>query len=193
VPIAEKMRIGGLKIRVDRMIYTTITLLTVLIIYDGWEQLRFWNVVTVILGPILAIFLSHVFGAALGSRVAQGRPLTRHEHRTVFAEECRFLLIAVPPLVILVILTIAGVSFTRIIQVIVLTGVLSLGVWGGVGRTAGRGDRMDARAPDRLRPVARGHHLGAPGVAPARASALPSITGSDPAQKDSTPWDSTQL
>jgi hypothetical protein len=38
----------------------------------------------------------------------------------------------------LVVLTIAGVSYTRIIQVIVLTGVLSLGVWGGVGgRRAG--------------------------------------------------------
>lgn len=138
MPIAQKTRIGGLKIRVDRVIYTTITLMSVLIIYDGWEQLRFWNVVTVIVGPILAIFLSHVFGAALGSRVAMGRPLTRHEHRTVFAEECRFLLIAVPPLVILVILTIAGVSYTRIIQVIVLPGVLSLSVWGGVaGRRAG--------------------------------------------------------
>ena len=138
MPIAQKTRIGGLRIRVDRVIYTTITLLSVLIIYDGWEQLQFWNVVTVIAGPILAIFLSHVFGAALGSRVALGRPLTRHEHRTVFAEECRFLLIAVPPLVILVILAVAGVSFTRIIQVIVLTGMLSLGVWGGVaGRRAG--------------------------------------------------------
>jgi hypothetical protein len=138
VPIAEKMRIGRLKIRVDRVIYTTITLLSVLIIYDGWEQLRFWAVVTVIVGPILAIFLSHVFGATLGSRVARGRPLTRQEHRTVFAEECKFLLIAVPPLVILVILAIAGLSYTRIIQVIVLTGVLSLGVWGGVaGRRAG--------------------------------------------------------
>jgi hypothetical protein len=138
VPIAEKMRIGGLKIRVDRVIYTTITLMPVLIIYDGWEQLQFWNVVTVIVGPILAIFLSHVFGAALGSRVAQGRPLTRHEHRKVFAEECKFLLIAVPPLLILVILTLAGVSYARTIQVIVLTGVLSLGVWGGVaGRRAG--------------------------------------------------------
>jgi hypothetical protein len=138
VPIAEKMRIGRLKIRVDRVIYTTITLLSVLIIYDGWEQLRFWAVVTVIVGPILAIFLSHVFGATLGSRVARGRPLTRQEHRTVFAEECKFLLIAVPPLVILVILAIAGLSYTRIIQVIVLTGVVSLGVWGGVaGRRAG--------------------------------------------------------
>jgi hypothetical protein len=167
------------------VIYTTITLMAVLIVYDGWEQLHFWNVVAVMLGPILAIFLSHVFGEALGTRVALGRPLTRRERRAVFVEECRFLLVAVPPLAILVVLTIAGVSYTRIIQVIVLTGVLSLGVWGGVGRTAGRGDRMDARAPDRLRPVARGHHLGAPGFAPARAGALPSITGPDPAQRNS--------
>jgi hypothetical protein len=136
--MAQKTRVGRLKIRVDRVIYTTITLLSVLIIFDGWEQLQFWGVVTVIVGPILAIFLSHVFGAALGTRVALGRPLTRHERRAVFVEECRFLLITVPPLAILVVLTIAGVSYTRTIQVIVLTGVLSLGVWGGVaGRRAG--------------------------------------------------------
>ena len=136
--VGQKTRVGRLKIRVDRLIYTTITLMSVLIVYDGWEQLRFRSVVVVMLGPILAIFLSHVFGAALGTRVALGRPLTRRERRAVFVEECRFLLVAVPPLAILVVLTIAGVSYTRIIQVIVLTGVLSLGVWGGVaGRRAG--------------------------------------------------------
>ncbi|MFZ1116872.1 MAG: hypothetical protein WAN44_13725 [Propionibacteriaceae bacterium] len=136
--IGQHTRVGRLKIRVDRVIYTTITLLTVLIIYDGWEELRFWDVVTVIVGPILAIFMGHVFGAALGTRVALGRPLTRHERRAVFVEECRFLLVAVPPLAILVVLTIVGISYTRIIQVIVFTGVLSLGVWGGVaGRRAG--------------------------------------------------------
>ena len=136
--IAQKTRVGRLKIRADRVIYTTITLLCVLIIYDGWEQLEFRAVATGIAGPVLAIFLGHVFGAALGMRVAQGRPLTRREHRVVFVEECRFLLIAVPPLVILVGLTIAGVSYPRFIQVIVLSGVVSLGVWGGVaGRRAG--------------------------------------------------------
>ena len=46
---------------------------SVLIIFDGWEQSQFWGVVAVIVGPILAIFLSHVFGAALGTRVALGR------------------------------------------------------------------------------------------------------------------------
>jgi hypothetical protein len=51
----------------------------VLIIYDGWEELRFWDVVTVVVGPILAIFMGQVFGAALGTRVALDRPLTRHE------------------------------------------------------------------------------------------------------------------
>jgi hypothetical protein len=55
VSIGQHTRVGRLKIRVDRLIYTTITLLTVLIIYDGWEELRFWDVVTVIVGPILAI------------------------------------------------------------------------------------------------------------------------------------------
>ena len=125
-----------------------------------------------IVGPILAIFMGHVFGAALGTRVALGRPLTRHERQAVFVEECRFLVVAVPPLAILVGLTIAGVSYTRIIQVIVFTGVLSLGVWGGA---AGRADRLGAGALDRLRPGSRGHHLGAPGVASARSRALPSV------------------
>ncbi|HWH99980.1 MAG TPA: hypothetical protein VNT27_06595 [Propionibacteriaceae bacterium] len=122
-------RVGPLKIRADRMIYTTITLLCVLIIYDGWEELRFWNVVTVIVGPVLAVFLGHIFGAALGTRVAVGRPLTRQERRAVFVEECRFLLVAAPPLIILVVLTVLDVSFSRIIQVIVLTGC-SRSAWG---------------------------------------------------------------
>ena len=48
------------------------------------------------------------------------------------------MLVAVPPLAILVVLTMAGVSYSRTIQVIVLCGVVSLGVWGGVaGRRAG--------------------------------------------------------
>ena len=124
-------------IRVDRLIYTTITLMSVLIVYDGWATLSFGGVVSVIVGPMLAIFLGHVFGAVLGTRVELGRPLSRAERRTVLAEESRFLLLLVPPLTILGVLALAGVTYTRIIQVIVVTGVLSLGFWGGVaGRRA---------------------------------------------------------
>lgn len=137
MPSVPESRIGTVRIRIDRVMYTTITLLAVLIIYDGWEELRFLGVLVVIVGPILAIFFSHVFGAALGTRVTLGRPLTSPERRAVMADESRFLLILGPPLGILVVLSLVGMSYERIIQVIVFTGVLSLGVWGGVaGRRA---------------------------------------------------------
>jgi len=132
VSIGQGTRVGRLKIRVDRLVYTTITMVSVLIIYDGWDHLRFWGVLAVIVGPMLAIFLSHLFGAELGTRVAMGRPLTWRERRRAFVEECRFLVLLVPPVVILIVLSLAGVSYGHIIQVIVLTGVASLGVWGGV-------------------------------------------------------------
>jgi hypothetical protein len=138
VTVPPKPKVGRFNIRVDRIIYTTITLLSVLIIYDGWTKLRFWDVVAIIVGPVVAIFISHIFGEELGTRVALGRPLTGSERRAVVAEQSRFLLVTLPPLVILIVLTIAGVSYTGIIRVIVLTGVLSLGLWGALaGRRAG--------------------------------------------------------
>ena len=124
-------------IRVDRVIYTTITMMSVLIVYDGWATLTFGGVVAVIAGPMLAIFLGHVFGAGMGMRVQSGRALNRRESRRVLVEESSFLLLLVPPLAILLVLTAAGVSYTTTIQVVVLMGVVSLGFWGWVaGRRA---------------------------------------------------------
>ena len=48
----------------DRVIYTTITLDAVLVVYDGWATLSFGGVAAVIVGP-MRIFLGHVFGASL--------------------------------------------------------------------------------------------------------------------------------
>jgi hypothetical protein len=39
--------------------------MSVLIVYDGWQQRRFRDVVGVIVGPVLAIFLSHLFAATI--------------------------------------------------------------------------------------------------------------------------------
>jgi hypothetical protein len=126
-----------LPIRIDRVIYMTITIMSVLIVYDGWAHLNFRGVVAVIVGPVLAVFLSHVFATALAHRVRLGRPLSARERRATFASESGFLLIAVPPLAIFGVLARLGMDYTRIIQVIVIVGVLSLGVWGVVaGRRA---------------------------------------------------------
>jgi hypothetical protein len=137
-PEVIRPRLGSWPIRVDRVVYTTITLTAVLMIYDGWDDLTFAGVVAVIVGPVTAIFMSHIFAAALAHRVTTGRPLTHREFRSVFVKEARFLLIAVPPLVMLIVLSVFGVSYSRSIQVIVSAGILSLGFWGGLaGRRAG--------------------------------------------------------
>jgi hypothetical protein len=137
-PHAGRPHIGRWPVRVDRLVYTTITLMAVLVIYDGWDELTITGVIAVIVGPVTAIFLSHIFAEALAHRVTTGHPLTRRERRAVLVKESRFLLIAVPPLMLLLILAVAGVSYTRSIQVIIIAGVLSLGFWGGLaGRRAG--------------------------------------------------------
>ncbi len=58
---------------VDRIIYATITIMSVLIIYDGWDRLKLVDVAGVIIGPIVAMFLAHVFSAALARPLPDGR------------------------------------------------------------------------------------------------------------------------
>jgi hypothetical protein len=129
--------VGAVRTNANGLISTTIALLTVLIVFDGWQTLGFWQIVAGILGTVTAICLSNVFGAELGRRVAMGRRLTRRERRAVFVRESSLLLLAVPPLLILAVLHFAGVDYSEIIQVIILFGVFSLGAWGFVaGRRA---------------------------------------------------------
>jgi hypothetical protein len=63
-------------ILVDRIVYATITIMSVLIIYDGWQHLRWVDVIGVIVGPVVAMFLAHVFSASLAKQVDLGKALT---------------------------------------------------------------------------------------------------------------------
>ncbi len=136
--VADKTRLGRLQVRVDRVIYTTITMLSVLIIYDGWAHLRFWDVLAVIVGPILADLPEPCFPNRARGAGGCSQSLDVRERRNVLLEECKLLLLIAPPVVILAVLAAFGVSYPTIIQVIVLVGVLSLGFWGAVGgRRAG--------------------------------------------------------
>src|SRR5437870_869757 len=80
-PMSRKLTTVPRPVDVDRLIYATITLMTVLIIYDGWQQLKFREVVGIIVGPVLAMFLSHVFSASLAQQLVLGRPVTMVERR----------------------------------------------------------------------------------------------------------------
>ena len=128
----------GRPVDVDRLIYATITLMSVLIIYDGWEQLKFVQMVGVIVGPVLAMFLSHVFSASLALQVSQGRPITMAERLAITRKESRFLLICVPPVLLTGILFLLGLSLNDAIRWALFMGTVSLGYWGGLaGRRAG--------------------------------------------------------
>ncbi len=126
------------RVDIDRLIYTTITLMSVLIIYDGWGHLSFAALVGVILGPVVAMFLSHVFSTYLAQEVARGRAPSMRERMAIVRTESRFLLIAVPPLALAGLLMLLGVELSVAIRWIVALGVVSLGLWGGVAaRRAG--------------------------------------------------------
>jgi hypothetical protein len=123
---------------IDRIVVMTISWLSALIIYDGWDVLRFIDVAAIILGPIAAIFAAHVFAGTLTERVRLGRGLTRRERVALIGGESQFLLLALPPLALLAVLAALGVSYARVIQVIIGVGIASLGFWGGLaGHRAG--------------------------------------------------------
>jgi len=136
--LTRALRIPGETAVVGRVVYATITLMSVLIIYDGWEDLRVIDVVGVIFGPILAMFIAHVFSASLAMQVTEGRRLRWAERVAIMRTESRFLLLAVPPLALLAVTHLAGASLKWSINIIVWAGAASLGYWGYVaGRRAG--------------------------------------------------------
>jgi hypothetical protein len=129
---------GSRPVYLDRAVYTTITMMSVFIAYDGWQNLKFWAAVGVILGPVLAMFVSHVFSASLARQAELHERPGRSEQLKIVRTELRFLLLAAPALTLLTILTVAGVPLGSSIQVIIFLEGASLGFWGFVaGHRAG--------------------------------------------------------
>jgi hypothetical protein len=114
----------------------------VLIVYDGWVSLRLRDAVFVVVGPVLAIFISHVFASSLVQHMELGRRPTRREWIGTVVFESRFLLLAVPPVAILVILDLATVSLSDSIRAIIWLEALSLALWTGIAAPA-RGSADD--------------------------------------------------
>ena len=123
---------------ISREVYGTITVTSVLIVYDGWGTVTMLDAIVVITGPVIAMYIGHCFAATLAGQVARGRPLTRGELLATARAESGFLLLAVPPLVVLVVLTTAGARLSDAIRVIIWVSAASLGFWGGfAARRAG--------------------------------------------------------
>jgi len=107
-------------------------LVCLLIVYDGWAALKPSDVVIVIVGPVVAICTTHIFSGSLVQLVELGRPPTIREWLLTVRFELRFLLLAVPPLAVLLVLQLANVALIDAVRVIIWLEALSLSFWAGL-------------------------------------------------------------
>jgi hypothetical protein len=117
---------------VGRVVTATVTLICVLVVYDGWANLRLRDAVLIVVGPVLAIYVSHIYSATLVQHMKLGRRPTWSEWLATVRFESRFLVLGVPPVAILVILDLAGVSVSDAIRVVIWVEALSLSLWAGL-------------------------------------------------------------
>jgi hypothetical protein len=126
----------------DRGVYGTIVVTSVLVVYDGWAHLKLSDAVAIILGPMVAMVIGHVYAASLAAYPTLERRPTGHELIVIVRHESRFLLVCVPQIVVLVVLTLAGLGVNTTVRVLIWASAASLGLWGRVAaRRAGLGGR----------------------------------------------------
>jgi hypothetical protein len=117
---------------IDRAVYGTIVVTSVLVIYDGWANLKVLGAVAVILGPIVAMVIGHVFASIVAAYPKLGRAPRGRELLRIVRRRSRFLLVCVPQIVLLLVLKLAGLSVNNSVRVAIWVSAASLGFWGGL-------------------------------------------------------------
>lgn len=115
----------------ERAIYGTVVLMSVLAVYTGWEgHPHFFGLVVVIILPTLAMMLAHLFAGSMTRHMAVERALTWPEWRQLLRDDAEFLLVAIPPLVVLGISWLSPLDVFNTITLILAMGTLTLAGWG---------------------------------------------------------------
>jgi hypothetical protein len=138
------IRSGRRPVMINRAVVGTITVTSVLIVYDGWPSRKLLDAVAIIVGPVLAMFIAHVFAAALAAYSARGRHFLKSGVPNAVRAELGWLWLAVPPTALLLILSTTGVAMGDSIRVIIWLSAGSLSFWVGLaGHRAGlRGGQL---------------------------------------------------
>ncbi len=123
----EHLRLGPIEVRLERVVYATVVLMSVLAVYDGWAELTsFLGVAIVILAPLVALAVAHLFSEVIEEHYRLQRPLTGAEWRRLASGQLKILVAAVPPLVILGLGWLSPLDERRTIAVLLWTGVATL-------------------------------------------------------------------
>ena len=117
----------GVPFDLERLTYTTVVLMSVLVVYDKWGELTtFVGTALVIIGPILAIALAHGFSEALHDMSEAGRPSPAPNGVTCCWRRHQVLLAAVPPLLVVVVGYISPLDAESTITVLIATATVTL-------------------------------------------------------------------
>ena len=118
---------GPWHVDLERLSYATVVLMSVLVVYDGWTDLTtFAGVAAVIVAPVIALTVAHVFSEALQHISDVRRSLTRAEWRALVRTNSRSMLVAVPPLVVTGLGWVSPINARSTISVLLITGTLTL-------------------------------------------------------------------
>lgn len=123
----EVMGVRGFEVNLERLTYATIVSLSVLVVYDGWADLAsFIGAAAVIIGPIAALVVAHIFSAVLQGYAEKHRPLTWIELRHLAGEQLQVFLAAAPYLVVLTIGWISPLDAHNTITLLLWVGTATL-------------------------------------------------------------------
>jgi hypothetical protein len=145
LPVRNPPSIGPVEFDVRVWVYGTITLTSVLVVFDGWADLSSTaNLIAVVMGPTIALAIAHLFADVVDLHADQRQALRLDQFRHIVRHSAEYLLVAVPPLLVFFLVGWLTGDSRVAIRAMVLSGSASLGVWGFVAgwRTGYRGGRL---------------------------------------------------
>lgn len=134
----EELQLHVLGQRMDphRLVYGTIILMTAFAIYDTTADAvqlgarPFITLVGVVVAPLFALTMAHAFSEALDMQIRRKRSLTPADRRHLVASNLQYLYLAIPPLALVLAMSLVHVHPATIVASVQTLGMISLFGWG---------------------------------------------------------------
>lgn len=128
------MHVGPLYFDAHRVVYATIILMTAYALYDeGTDPFGpgpLLEMFGMSIAPLFALAMAHAFSDAIDLQIRNGRRLNRHDRRHLLSTNLQYLYVAIPPMAIIVLLSLFGWAANDIVSFVQLLGIGSLSFWG---------------------------------------------------------------
>lgn len=117
------------------VVYSTIILLTAFALYDEGTEALFDGALLELIGismaPLFALTMAHAFSDAIDMQIRTGHRLTGGERWHLLTKNLQYMLVGIPPTIMLCILTLLHWDANDAVGIIMIIGLLSLAFWGG--------------------------------------------------------------